>query len=252
MNQPSARLRVFLLDDDPVMLRVLYAYLQTDSRLIVVGTETDSMRALHYMRNNPVDLLISDIVMEGFDGISLVRTIHPRPAVILVTAYGERAMDAFQVAADDCIPKPIDYARLAEAINRVIQKRSHSETPGPEFMFVKDVKEGFDTKIIFADVGLVKSDKNYVCFHLADKRKIRARTTLRELLSILPGNIFIQAHRSYVVNIHKVMKFSRAMRQFYLLGDDTSFPIGTEYLDDFIDAYYPTEKKMVNIGPRRI
>src|SRR5690606_12104876 len=87
----SIQERLVLLDDDPVMLRVLYTYLQTDSRLIVVGTETDSIRALHYMRNNPVDLLISDIVMEGFDGISLIRTIDPRPAVILVTAYGERA-----------------------------------------------------------------------------------------------------------------------------------------------------------------
>ncbi len=245
MDQPSARLRVFLLDDDPVMLRVLYTYLQTDSRLIVVGTETDSIRALHYMRNNPVDLLISDIVMEGFDGISLIRTIDPRPAVILVTAYGERAMDAFSAEADDCIPKPVDYVRLAEAINRVIKKVNQYGVSGSDFIFVKDVKEGFDAKIIFSEVGLVKSDKNYVCFHLSDKRKIRARTTLRELLSILPCNIFIQAHRSYVVNIHKVMKFSRAMKQFYLLDDDTPLPIGAEYLDDFVNAYYPSEKSSI-------
>lgn len=242
MDQPSARLRVFLLDDDSVMLRVLYTYLQTDNRLVVVGTETDSIRALQYMRTNPVDLLISDIVMEGFDGISLVKSIHPRPAVILVTGYAERAMDAFGIQADDCIPKPIDYARLAEAINRVICKASQLKTPVSDFMFVKDVKEGFDAKIVFVEVSLMKSDKNYVCFHLSDKRKIRARTTLRELLSILPRNIFIQAHRSYVVNIHKVMKFSRAMRQFYLLDYDMPLSIGAEYLDDFVKAYYPSEK----------
>lgn len=241
MDQPSARLRVFLLDDDPVMLRVLYSYLQTDSRVIVVGTETDSIRALQYMRNNPVDLLISDIVMDGFDGISLVKSIQPRPAVILVTAYAERAMDAFGIQVDDCIPKPVDYARLAEAINRVMWNAAHSEISVKDFMFVKDVREGFDAKIVFAEVGLVKSDKNYVCFHLSDKRKIRARTTLRELLSVLPCNIFIQAHRSYVVNIHRVMKFSRAMRQFYLLDYDTPLSIGAEYLDDFIKAYYPSE-----------
>lgn len=240
MGQPSARLRVFLLDDDPVMLRVLYSYLQTDNRLIVVGTETDSIRALQYMRNNSVDLLISDIVMEGFDGISLVKAIHPRPAVILVTAYAERAMDAFGIQVDDCIPKPVDYARLAEAINRVIAKAQPFEASVGDAMFVKDVKEGFDAKIIFAEVGLIKSDKNYVCFHLSGKRMIRARTTLRELRSALPPNIFIQAHRSYVVNIHRVMKFSRAMRQFYLLDDDTPLSIGAEYLDDFVKAYYPS------------
>ncbi|NGM65303.1 LytR/AlgR family response regulator transcription factor [Sphingobacterium sp. SGR-19] len=242
MDQPNGRLRVFLLDDDPVMLRVLYTYLQTDGRLIVIGTETDSVRALQYMRNNPVDLLISDIVMEGFDGISLVKSMQPRPAVILVTAYTERAMDAFDIQVDDCIPKPVDYARLAEAINRVISKATYSEAFGRGFLFVKDVKEGFDAKIVFADVGLVKSDKNYVCFHLSDKRKVKTRTTLRELMSILPRNIFIQAHRSYAVNIHKVIKFSRAMRQFYLLDYDIPLSIGAEYLDDFVKAYYPSEK----------
>lgn len=241
-NQPGTRLRIFLLDDDPVMLRVLHMYLQTDNRLTIVGTETDSLRALQYMRNNPVDLLISDIVMEEFDGISLVKSIQPRPAVILVTAYAERAMDAFGVQVDDCIPKPVDYARLAEGINRVIWKASHAETT-TSCMFVKDVKEGFDAKIVFTDVSLVKSDKNYVCFHLSDKRKIKARTTLRELLAILPGNIFIQAHRGYAINIHKVIKFSRPMKQFYLLDYEMPLAIGAEYFDNFVNTYYPLEKE---------
>ncbi|PRD48635.1 LytR/AlgR family response regulator transcription factor [Sphingobacterium haloxyli] len=245
MGRPSARLRVFLLDDDPAMLKVLYAYFQTDNRLMVVGTETDSIRALQYIRNNPVDLLVSDIVMEGFDGISLVKSIQPRPAVILITAYAERAMDAFDIQVDDCIPKPVDYARLADAINRVISKSMDTQDAGRDFMFVKDVREGFDSKIVFAEVSLVKSDKNYVCFHLSDKRKIKARTTLRELLCILPRNIFIQAHRSYVVNVHRVIKFSRAMRQFYLLDYDAPLSIGAEYLDDFVNAYYPSEKTKI-------
>lgn len=242
MDQPSARLRVFLLDDDPLMLRVLHTYLQTDSRLTVVATETDSVRALQYMRNNPVDLLISDVAMDGFDGISLIKSIHPRPAVILVTGYPERAMDAFSVQADDCISKPIDYARLAEAINRIISKGLRSEMSGRDFVFVKDVKEGFDAKIVFSEVGLVKSDRNYVCFHLSDKQKIKTRSTLKEVLSILPPNLFIQAHRGYVVNVQKVMKFSRTTRQFYLLDDDTPLSIGAEYLDDFVRAYYPSEE----------
>lgn len=240
MTSPSPRLRVFLLDDDSLMLRVLHTYLQTDSRLTVVATETDSVRALQYLRNNPVDLLISDIAMDGFDGISLIKSIHPRPAVILVTAYAERAMDAFGVQADDCIAKPVDYARLADAINRVLRKAVHS-APSRDFIFVKDVSEGFDTKIIFSEVGLVKSDRNYVCFHLSDRRKVRTRTTLREVLSVLPRNIFIQAHRGYAVNIHRVMKFSRASKQFYLLDQETPLSIGAEYLDDFVGAYYPSD-----------
>lgn len=241
MGQPEARLRVFLLDDDPNMLRVLYTYLRTDSRLIVVGTETDSIRALQYIRNNPPDLLISDIMMESFDGISLVNSLHPRPAVILVTAFAERAMDAFRIQVDDCIPKPVDYARLAAAINRVVLKTARVDEAIGDFMFVKDVKEGFDTKITFAEVGLIKSDKNYVCFHFLDKRKVRTRTTLRELLSVLPRTVFIQTHRSYLVNIHQVVKFSRTMRQLYLQGDDAPLPIGAEYLEDFVSAYYPSK-----------
>lgn len=244
MTPPSPRLRVFLLDDDPLMLRVLHTYLQTDSRLVVVATETDSVRALQYLRNNPVDLLISDIAMDGFDGISLIKSIHPRPAVILVTAYAERAMDAFGIQADDCISKPVDYARLADAINRILGKTVHSGAFRRDFIFVKDVSEGFDTKIIFSDVSLVKSDRNYVCFHLSDRRKIRSRTTLREVLSVLPRNIFIQAHRGYAVNIHKVMKFSRATKQFYLMGHEAPLSIGAEYFDDFVGAYYPSENTL--------
>lgn len=238
MGDPNGRLRVFLLDDDPLMLHVLYTYLQTDRRLVVVGTETDSIRALDYMRNNPIDLLISDIAMDGFDGISLIKSIDPRPAVILVTGYPERAIDAFSIQVDDCISKPIDYARLAEAINRIMAKAMELQHSHRAFFFVKDVKEGFDVKIAFSEVGLVKSDRNYVCFYLSDKRKIRTRATLKEMLSVLPSNLFIQAHRGYVVNVQKVLKFSRATRQFYLRDYDTPFSIGADYFEEFVRAYY--------------
>src|SRR3546814_5242841 len=84
------------------------------------------MRAI---KTHKPDLVFLDIQMPGFDGFSVVQgmmEIEP-PLFIFVTAYSTHAIRAFEAQAVDYLMKPVDEDRLADALDRVRQRRSRSE-----------------------------------------------------------------------------------------------------------------------------
>jgi DNA-binding LytR/AlgR family response regulator len=77
------------------------------------------VEAANTLRDEAVDLLLLDVEMPEMSGLELVKTMEAPPAVVLVTASEEYAVEAFELAAVDYLVKPVRYARFLEAINRV-------------------------------------------------------------------------------------------------------------------------------------
>lgn len=83
-------------------------------------------RALELLSEHPVDVLISDMRMPGMDGLSLLQRAlarQPRPAVIVLTAYGsvETAVEAMKRGATDFLQKPVDLSVLEQRLERAVQ-----------------------------------------------------------------------------------------------------------------------------------
>ena len=93
----------------------------------VSSIKYDSRSALDAMRENPVDLIISDIEMPDLDGISMSKlalSLNPLVKIILVSAYDkfEYARRAIRLGIFDYIEKPLDYAYLTEKIQNAFQE----------------------------------------------------------------------------------------------------------------------------------
>lgn len=93
----------------------------------VSSVKYDSRSALDAMRENPVDLIISDIEMPDLDGISMSKlalSLNPLVKIILVSAYDkfEYARRAIRLGIFDYIEKPLDYAYLTEKIQNAFQE----------------------------------------------------------------------------------------------------------------------------------
>ncbi|MCS4169919.1 DNA-binding LytR/AlgR family response regulator [Salinibacter ruber] len=112
-------IRTLIVDDEPTAQEVPAEYVGRHAGLEAVGTCGSAVEAANTLRDEAVDLLLLDVEMPEMSGMELVKMMEDPPAVVLVTASEEYAVEAFELAAVDYLVKPVRYARFLEAINRV-------------------------------------------------------------------------------------------------------------------------------------
>src|SRR5690349_24883960 len=119
-------LRVLAVDDEPPALDELAYLLRADRRVARVYTANDATEALRVLRDTDIDVVYLDIRMPGLDGMELARVLGrfaKPPAVVFVTAYDDRAAEAFDLGVTDYVRKPVQEDRIAESLRRVLAGR---------------------------------------------------------------------------------------------------------------------------------
>jgi two-component system LytT family response regulator len=125
----SARLRVVIADDERPARSFLAALLRSFEDVVIVAEAASGKEALAAIERERPDLALLDLQMPELDGIGVVRMLkkHELPLIAFVTAYDEYAVRAFEVNAVDYLLKPVEKARLREAINRAQERIEHAE-----------------------------------------------------------------------------------------------------------------------------
>ena len=117
--------RILIVDDERDMLTLLRRMI-SEERDYEIITESDPRRALERFRAEPVELVMTDLKMPGMDGIALleaVKTIQPKTAVIVLTAFAtiETAVEATRKGAFDYITKPFRQERILLTVDKAMQ-----------------------------------------------------------------------------------------------------------------------------------
>jgi two-component system, LytTR family, response regulator len=117
-------IRTLIVDDEKASRVSLKKLLKSFSQIEVVDEAADGVQAVEKIEEQKPDLVFLDIQMPGLNGFEVVRavTLDPKPQVIFVTAYDRYAVEAFEVNAVDYLLKPIDEARLRQAIEKIDQE----------------------------------------------------------------------------------------------------------------------------------
>ncbi len=118
--------KVLLVDDEPRILSLLHSLLKGEGLDVV--SERDGASAIERIRNEGIDLLISDIRMSPVDGMEVFRTARaeqPETPVILLTAYGavDTAIEAMKGGAFDYLTKPFKVDELLITVRRALEYR---------------------------------------------------------------------------------------------------------------------------------
>jgi two-component system LytT family response regulator len=116
----DVRLRVLIVDDEPLGRQRIEDLLAKERDVDVVGTAANGREALEAIERLKPDLLFLDVQMPGMTGLELARTlgVDKMPATIFVTAYDQHALQAFDLAALDYLVKPFDDERFEQAFRR--------------------------------------------------------------------------------------------------------------------------------------
>lgn len=201
------RLRILIVDDEPLARLRLRGLLAdcVQPAIAVVDEAGSAAEALHALARQPVDAVLLDIHMPGMDGMALARKLREQenpPAVVLVTAHAEHALQAFEVDAVDYLTKPVRRARLQEALARVALRRgivTAAPVPAPptELPTLVVSDRGRVLRIPVADVVYLRAEMKYVTLCTTKHRYVLddALTDLEQRL----GEAVVRIHRSAVV-----------------------------------------------------
>ena len=225
-------MKCIIVEDQPPAQRILKKYIGDIGSLSLVGTFSDPLQAMEFLKTESVDLMFLDIHLPKISGIEFLKSMTISPKVILTTAFAEFALESYELSVVDYLLKPFSFARFVMAVNKVresIPDKSSQAIPKQETDEIF-IKVGYELiKIKMIDIVFIKSDGDYTEIHLDDKRHITPET-LKYWNEKLGDKHFIRIHKSYLINKAKIRKI--ASNQVELMND-TKLPIGRTYKDSF-------------------
>jgi two-component system LytT family response regulator len=221
----NPKIRVLVVDDEPLARSGLSDLLARDPELEVVGQCGDGRNAVEAIRNFKPDLVLLDIQMPEMDGFQVIQEVGAdrMPATIFVTAYDQFAVRAFEVHALDYLLKPFDDQRFLAAVARSKQAlrtqdvgqlsqrligllaatRAGAAPPFLTRLLVKNA--GKVTFIRVDDIDWIEAADYYVRLHVARKSHL-LRETMNTLEDQLDPARFFRVHRSAIVNLDRLVE----------------------------------------------
>lgn len=224
-----------IVDDEPMARVVLASFVDKIPNLELVKSCKNAMEAFEVVNQQKIDIFFLDINMPDISGLSLAKTINQKSKIIFTTAYREYAVDGFNLQAVDYLLKPIPFDRFLQAINRYFEGvyfieneiKTEESTLKNDFIFVRSERKM--VKINFDEILYIESLSDYIKIYLADKIST-TRETISNIETKLPTNNFLRIHRSYIVNLKKVVSYTN---EFVEIGKK-AIPISRTYKENVL------------------
>jgi len=179
--------------------------------LEVVATFSNAIDAIKYLNSNQVDLIFLDIHMPDFSGFDFVKTLKNPTNVVVTTSEKDFALEAFEHDfIIDFLVKPLSKSRFIKAIQKTkIQrevpqlKNDFSEENTLLDVLYANVNRRL-IKIDIPSINLVEANGDYINVKTSKKNYV-IHSTLKKIENKLPSNLFVKVHRSYLINIKKII-----------------------------------------------
>ena len=205
-----------IIVDDETAARTIVSHLcsQVDE-LNVIGEFPNAMQAIKFLNKNEIDLIFLDIHMPDFTGFDFIDSLKNPPKIVLTTSDRDFAIEAFEY---DCIVdylvKPITLPRFLKAMQKVenfktpvVQKIAAPQEVKQEEASEKEMYVNIDRrliKIVFDKIFLIEAKGDYILIKTEDKN-YTVHSTLKKIEEKLPDSLFLKVHRSYIINIKKIV-----------------------------------------------
>ncbi len=225
----NARLRVVIADDERPARSFLAALLRSFEDIVIVGEAASGREAVQLIEKHRPDLALLDLQMPELDGIGVVRTLKKgvMPLIAFVTAYDEYAVRAFEVNAVDYLLKPVDKARLREAINRAQERVEHAEiiedqgarvgaavqayeaATGPPALERIPVRKRDEIVLVpVAQIASIVADGQLLYLTTIKNERHSITYRLKDLEPRLPPGQFVRLGRGTLANVNCIAKVS--------------------------------------------
>ncbi len=242
-------IRILIVEDNVIIADDMQSMLEEIGYEIVDNVIVFE-QAVDVLKNNPVDLVLIDIILASDKtGIDLGKHIREQYNIpfIFVTSNSDRATveNAKTVKPDGYLVKPFEQQDLYTSIEIALSNFNYNKREIKDFdgdgesftsnsilkdsIFVK--KQHLYYRIQFCDIQFIKADNVYLEVNTADK-KFLVRSPLKDYLEKLPKNKFYRAHKSYIVNVDHI----DAINSKDIMINNTQIPISKDFKEFILSA----------------
>jgi two-component system, LytTR family, response regulator len=226
-------MKTLIVDDESIARRVLREGLEVFPEVVVVGEAENGKEALKRIAECEPDLVFLDLQMPVMGGFEVVRELlgGPSPVIIIVTAFDQYAIDAFEAGAIDYLLKPVSEARLRKAVNRakrlqnkpleiandvanIASVAESSKTPnGRKFVG----RSGAEYFFVDEDEILAFQAERELVWIVTSKQRLLATQSLRAIDDRLRDQQFLRVHRNAIVNLNHIRRLTSASSHRWIL-----------------------------------
>ena len=201
-----------IIDDEATSRTIIGELCSSYKNLNVVEVFSNAIEAIKYLNQNKTDLIFLDIHMPDFNGFDFIRTLKDPPFIILTTSDAEFAIQAFEYdCIVDYIVKPIKPERFKKSIQKVEvklnEKVTATTTEKEKLQTVDYFYVNINKRLIKIDIQsiyLVEAKGDYI-YLKTDNKNYTVHSTLKKIEEKLPDHMFLKIHRSYIININKII-----------------------------------------------
>jgi len=226
-----------IVDDEELARGLIREMLLPHPDIEVLAECANGFEAVKAVAERQPGLLFLDVQMPKLDGFEVLELIGADVPVIFVTAYDTYAMRAFDVHAVDYLLKPFSQERFEAALERARQRIGQkmpeptvlaaSARPTGQFLERIVIKDGTHVHIIpVAKLDYAEAQDDYVCLHSTGKSYLKQQT-ISSLEAALDPSRFVRIHRSYIVNLERVVKMEPYTKEsrVAVLADGKHLPV---------------------------
>ncbi|WP_299183297.1 LytTR family DNA-binding domain-containing protein [uncultured Aquimarina sp.] len=206
-----------IIDDEETARLIIQQLCSQVDQLNVIEEFPNAIQAIKFLNSNSIDLIFLDIHMPDFTGFDFIQTLKNPPKIVLTTSDEKFALEAFEYECIvDYLVKPITLPRFIKAIQKAESTPDVKSGPAA----VKDSKEpsgissgendlyvNIDRRLIKIDIPtilIVEAKGDYILIK-TEKQNYTVHSTLKKIEEKLPDDLFLKVHRSYVINIKRII-----------------------------------------------
>ena len=199
-----------IIDDDSAARLIVSRLCSKHPQLDVVDEFSNAIEAIKFLNANEVDVIFLDIHMPTFSGFDFIQTLKNPPKIILTTSDKNFALEAFEYpSVVDYLVKPIQQERFDKAVEKLERFTVKSAAPAASDSSdeTKELYVNVDRRLVkinFSDINVIEAKGDYIRIKTDDKSHI-VHSTLKKIEDKLPGDIFLKVHRSYIINLSKII-----------------------------------------------
>jgi DNA-binding LytR/AlgR family response regulator len=229
-------MRTLIVDDEPVARQILREGLNALGGVEIIGEAADGETALNLIHSLEPGLVFLDLqmpVLGGFEMLSRLQGPH-LPVIVIVTAYDQHAIRAFEAGAIDYLLKPVSEARLQQSLERakrlsqnrlrviesVAQLQDAAPAPGNSSAArVRKIIGKLNEEYFLlnpSEVLAFQADGD-ITWIITMKQRYQATLNLKAIEERLAGSLFRRIHRSVLVNVNQIRKMSMLTSQRWLV-----------------------------------
>ncbi len=237
MSPAGKKIRALIVDDEELARHVIRELLQSHPEVEILAECANGFEAAKAFAGHQPDLIFLDVQMPKLTGFDVLELIGTDVSVIFTTAYDQYAMRAFEVHAVDYLLKPIGSERFEAALERAksrlgakmpaAHELAATARPPQQFLERLVVKDGTKVTLIsVTKLDYAEAQDDYVALATQGKKHLKQQT-IAALETGLNPDCFVRIHRSYIVNLERVVRIEPYGKdsRLAILTDGTRLPV---------------------------